>query len=121
MGQISRKAPKYSRVSASTGLLRLFGHLYGRHKKRSWIRNTSSIDSDVLAALDLDRKLMREQDQAFTEALENDKKHAAVSITKKAEEEEQPAELNQQGRPNTAPKTMSREEIRAARLAALEK
>lgn len=100
--------------------LRLFGHLYNRHKKRSWIRNTSSIDSDILAALDVDRKLMQEQDQAFSDALTEDQRNISASIVEKDSGEDQLEEVSQEEGASTA-KTMSREDIRAARLAALEK
>ena len=51
---------------------RLFQHLCTRHQKKAWIRNTSTIDSDMLAALDVDRQLRHEQDVAFQSALEVD-------------------------------------------------
>ena len=103
--------------------LRLFTHLHSRHKTRSWIRNTSSIDSDVLAALDLDRRLMREQDEAFTEALMADQKKGSASSAENdlGEAQTEEAEERKEAVQPEPAKTMTREEIRAARLAALEK
>ena len=52
--------------------LKLFEHLNNRHKKKPWIRNSSSLDSEMLKAVEIDRNIMKEQDEAFKLALAAD-------------------------------------------------
>merc|ERR1711916_174441 len=52
--------------------LKLFEHLNKRHKKKPWIRNSSSLDSEMLKAVEIDRNIMKEQDEAFKLALAAD-------------------------------------------------
>ena len=66
------KSKSLSDLVLQLACTRLFHHLYTRHQKKAWIRNTSTIDSDMLAALDVDRQLRHEQDVAFQSALEVD-------------------------------------------------
>jgi len=62
------------------GSLRLFNHLVDRHKRKSWIRNTSSLSSEILQAVEIDRNLMKEQDEALQAALETDRSIAHANM-----------------------------------------
>merc|ERR1719240_2149446 len=59
--------------------LKLFKHLYDRHEKKPWIRNTSSLDSDLLKAVEIDREIMKEQDEALKLALAADQSTSVIN------------------------------------------
>ena len=93
-GQISDISHSYDQVFNAVlylGSLRLFNHLVDRHKRKSWIRNTSSLSSEILQAVEIDRNIMKEQDEAFQAALDTDQSiaHAVSSneIQKNVESE----------------------------------
>lgn len=93
-GQISDISHSYDQVFNAVlylGSLRLFNHLVDRHKRKSWIRNTSSLSSELLQAVEIDRNIMKEQDEAFQAALDTDQSiaHAVSSneIQKNVESE----------------------------------
>ena len=51
-----------------------------RHKRKSWIRNTSSLSSEILQAVEIDRNLIKEQDEALQAALETDRSIAHANM-----------------------------------------